>query len=344
MDLNQAKLDKIVEKTVAKKYIHGAVFHVASRDHSIDLISASGNILPDGLYYIASINKLFIAAITLRLVRENRISLSDQIAKYLPAEMMQELLVYQGKDYSGDIIVGQLLSHTSGLPCYLIDKRPEGPKVMEELLQGMDQAWSTEQVVAAVKKMKPKFWPGQKGKASYSDTNFRLMGRILEAVTEEPLDVILINLFHELNLHYTFVLGYNGEKVFVPIYVKENPVRIPRYLASTRHDIISNALDQMVFLKTFIDGYFYPKDKLQALVQWNRIFFPFKYSMGMQQFYIPRILSPFKAVPKMIGHSGSVGSVAFYVPEREIFITGTVNQANSPNIAFQTMIKIINQL
>ncbi|UCF64830.1 MAG: serine hydrolase, partial [bacterium] len=61
----------------------------------------------------------------------------------------------------------------------------------------------------------------------------------------------------------------------------------------------------------------------------------------IQKFSIPRLLSPFHVVPEMIGHCGSTGSVAFYVPERDLYITGTTNQQARPNIAFQTMIKIM---
>lgn len=59
---------------------------------------------------------------------------------------------------------------------------------------------------------------------------------------------------------------------------------------------------------------------------------------------MPRILSPFYPVPDMLGHSGSTGSVAFYVPEMDLYITGSINQQASPNIAFQTMTKITNKL
>ena len=97
----------------------------------------------------------------------------------------------------------------------------------------------------------------------------------------------------------------------------------------------------MKFLKSFFNGYFFPKERLHELEQWNNIFFLFKYGIGIQKFYIARILSPFRPVPEMIGHSGSVGSVAFYVPEMEVYIVGMTNQLAQPNIAFQTMIKIL---
>lgn len=46
----------------------------------------------------------------------------------------------------------------------------------------------------------------------------------------------------------------------------------------------------------------------------------------------------------MIDHCGSTGAVAFYVPDKKIYITGTTNQQAKPNVAFQTMIRIMNQL
>jgi hypothetical protein len=64
----------------------------------------------------------------------------------------------------------------------------------------------------------------------------------------------------------------------------------------------------------------------------------------MQQFSMPRILSPFRPIPDMVGHGGSTGSVAFYVPDIDLYMTGSVNQQARANIAFQTMIKIVNNL
>ena len=89
---------------------------------------------------------------------------------------------------------------------------------------------------------------------------------------------------------------------------------------------------------------FFPKERLGELEKWNSIFFPFKYGVGIQKFKIPRILSLFQSVPEMIGHCGSTGSVAFYVPDMDIYITGTVNQQAKPNVTFQTTIKIIQKL
>jgi hypothetical protein len=85
--LNKSYLDQLLKNVITKKYIYGAVFYVSSDDNSIDLIRASGNIKEDSQYYIASINKLFVSAIILKLYTENKLDLQDKISKYLPEEL-----------------------------------------------------------------------------------------------------------------------------------------------------------------------------------------------------------------------------------------------------------------
>ena len=342
--LNKSALDQLVNNVCQKKFIYGAVFLISSSGHSTDLISASGNIKEDSQYYIASINKLFVSAIVLKLYRENRLDLSDKISKYLPEEIVKGLHIHKDEDYSKDLSILHLISHTSGLPGYLIDKRTDGKRAMAELEAGVDRAWPIDEVVQEVKKMKSHFPPGKDSKAKYIDTNHQILSLIIENIIGEPINIVLKNLFQELNLSRTYVCEDVNDKNFIPIRYKSDVINIPLFLTSTKNDIISTAKDQMAFLKAFFGGYFFPKERMKELEKWNSIFFPFKYGIGIQKFHMPRVLSPFKPVPDMVGHSGSTGSMAFYVPDMDIYITGTVNQQAKPNVAFQTMIRIINKL
>jgi D-alanyl-D-alanine carboxypeptidase len=342
--LSMSILDQLVGNVVKKKYIYGAVFNVSSDNNSIDLITASGNIKEDSKYYIASINKFFISAIILKFFTESKLDLYDKISEYLPDEVIRELHLHKGKDYSNDISIAQLVSQTSGLPCYLTDKQANGKRAMAELEKGIDQPWPIDKVIREVKRMKTHFPPGKGGRAKYIDTNHQILGLIIERITGKPVNIVLKNLFRVLNLTNTYVYEDVDDKNFVPIRYKSEIRHIPLFLTSTQNDIISTAKDQMRFLKAFFCGYFFPKERLNELELWNNIFFPFKYGIGIQKFYMPRVLTPFHPVPYMIGHCGSVGSVAFYVPDMNLYITGTINQQSRPNIAFQTIAKIINKL
>jgi len=342
--LSKSILNQLVSNVITKKNIYGAVFYVLSDDNSIDLISASGNIKEDSQYYIASINKFIVSAIILKLYTENKLDLEDKISKYLPEEVVRGLHLYKGKDYSNSLTISHLMSHTSGLPCYLTDEQANGKTAIKELEAGIDQAWPIDKVIQEAKKMKTHFPPGKEGRAKYSDTNHQILSLIIENITGEPVNIVLKDVLQELNLANTYVLEDANDNDFVPIRYESEEIHIPLFLTSTQNDIISTAKDQMTFLKAFFSGYFFPKERLNELEKWNNIFFPFKYGIGIQRFYMPRILSPFHPVPDMLGHSGSTGSVAFYVPEMDLYITGSINQQASPNIAFQTMIKITNKL
>ncbi|UCD06462.1 MAG: beta-lactamase family protein [candidate division WOR-3 bacterium] len=340
----KSTFNRIVADIVTKKHIYGAIFNVSTEDKRIDLISAAGNIQEDSQYYIASINKIFISAITLRMYRDGQLDLQDKISKYLPGNVVSRLHVYRGKDYSNELTILHLISQTSGLPGYLIDKQADGTKAMKELEAGIDQAWPIEKAIVEVKKMNTHFPPGKPGKAKYIDTNHQILSLAIENITGKPINSVLRDLFEEIKLTRTYACSDVNDKNFVPIRYKSETINIPLFLTSTRNDIISTATDQMTFLKAFFNGQFFPMERFGELYKWNNVFFPFKYGVGIQKFYVPRIFSPFKRVPHMIGHSGSVGSVAFYVPDIAVYITGTVNQQARPNVAFQTMIKILNTL
>jgi CubicO group peptidase (beta-lactamase class C family) len=212
---------------------------------------------------------------------------------------------------------------------------------MTELEAGRDQLWPIDKVIQEIKRMKPHFPPGKTGRVKYGDTNHQILSVIIEHITGEPVEHVLNTLFQELHLTNTYVCDEAHPEKFVPIRYKSEERYLPLFLNSTHNDIVSTARDQMTFLKAFFSGYFFPKERLHELEQWNRIFFPFHYGIGIQKFSMPRIFSLFHPAPEMIGHCGSTGSVAFYVPTRDLYITGTINQQARPNIAFQTMIKIL---
>lgn len=339
-----SRLDGQLRDVVSRRFIQGAVLHVSSPVDDIELIGASGNMDVDSRYYIASVNKLFISALVLRASGEGRLDLQDSISLFLPQDVVGGLHVYRGRDRSSGITIAHLLSLTSGLPCYLADRQADGRRAMEELEAGIDQPWPVEKVVREVKGMRPHFPPGAPGKAYYADTNHQLLGLVLETITGRPVSAVLSDLFAELGMDSTCVFQGPDEGSFVPIRYRAEEVHIPMFLASTRTEIISTARDQMRFLKAFFEGAFFPKGRLEDLERWNRIFFPFRYGVGLQQFHVPRILSPLHPAPDMVGHCGSVGSVAFYVPRHDLFVTGTVNQQARPNVAFQTIIRLLDAL
>lgn len=195
--------------------------------------------------------------------------------------------------------------------------------------------------------MKPAFRPGEKGKALYSDTNYQLLGRIAEVVTGKLFSKLLEeSIFSPLGLSKTYLYQDSQDTRPVSLYYKDHPLHIPLAMTSFGADggIVSTSDELMIFLKAFWGGKFFPVENFSHMKKWNRIFFPLEAGVGLTRFKLPRLFSPFKATPEFIGHSGLSGTVAFYVPEKDVYLTGTVNQISNPGRSFRLMLAIINYL
>ncbi len=338
----QALLDKIVDG----KSFKGAVLHVSYGDGR-SWYGAAGNMSPDAPYFVASVTKLYTTALVYILVENNQINLNDPIYKYVSADIMKGLHTYKAKDYSTKITIGHLLSHTSGIPDYYEQKVKDGASLKSELLANHDQRWSGEQAIALSKQIDPNFPPGEKGRAHYSDTNFQLLGLVIEKVTGLDYGTALKQfIFEPLGLHNTYLYSDSSSTLPTPICFKKAVLSIPKAMASFGPDggIVSTADESMIFLKAFFAAQLFSEMYLKEMQSWNKIFYPLEYGQGIMRFKLARIFSPFKPTPEFIGHSGSSGSFAFYCPDIDAYFSGTLNQISKPGKSFQLMLKAHNIL
>lgn len=342
--LNKEKLQQILTGSVNNTSIFGVVVNLHSPNETF--LGSAGNLKTTTPYFIASSTKLYITAVFLKLHHEQKLDLEECIHRYLPTEIMDKLHVLKGTDNSMNIRIKHLMSQTSGLPDYFED-RVGNERLIDAITKGNDKHWSFEEAVAISKKIEPLFEPGQKNKAHYSDTNYQLLGKILETYFGEPLQTILENeLLIPLGLSNTYIYADPNDKTPAALYFKKDPLQIPKAMSSFKADggIVSTAEETMVFLKAFFNGTFFPSTLLHSCYTWKRVMFPLEYGVGIMRFKLPWFFSPFKRIPEFIGHSGLSGAFMFYVPEKEIYLTGTVNQIHDPGNSFRVMIKLINAI
>jgi D-alanyl-D-alanine carboxypeptidase len=118
-----------------------------------------------------SVGKTFAAATALQLIKEGKIGLDDKIEKYLGSEKWFSRL-----PNAKDITVRQLMNHTSGLVRYEF-KEP----FTKDLTAHPKKVWKPAELVAYVLGEKPPFEAGKGWE--YSDTNYIVLGMIIEKVT-----------------------------------------------------------------------------------------------------------------------------------------------------------------
>jgi D-alanyl-D-alanine carboxypeptidase len=121
-------------------------------------------------FRIASITKTFVATVVLQLVAEGKLSLDDPVERWLPGLLPN----------AGSIEIRELLNHTSGLFDYLDDKG-----FVQAVLAQPGRIWPPRKLVAIATAHPPLFPPGSDW--SYSNTNYILLGLMIEAAVGTPL-------------------------------------------------------------------------------------------------------------------------------------------------------------
>src|SRR3954452_7262678 len=185
-------LERDLDRVVAAG-VPGAVLLVRDGDRTIRLTSGNGNVRPrtpiraGDRFRVGSITKTFVATVVLQLVAEQRLTLEDSVARWLPG------VVPDGER----ITVRHLLNRTSGLFAFGGDHGFVTHASRDPL-----RVWTPREIVAIATAHPPTFAPGAGW--SYSDTNYYVLGLIVEAATGRSLaDELRRRIFLPLRLHAT---------------------------------------------------------------------------------------------------------------------------------------------
>jgi D-alanyl-D-alanine carboxypeptidase len=377
-NMRNRRLQDLVDGVAAKKHIQHAVLVVESMDGSFHWSGAAGQAVPDGApmtadtpFYIASIDKLWVATVVLQLHEEGALSIDDPVTEHLAPALIGGIHRLHGIDFTGHISIRNLLGHTSGLADYLEDAPRRGvnrgTSLVERLFEGDDRDLTFEDMLRVVRDdLRPHFPPqpvqAAKQQVRYSDTNFQLLGMIIEAVAGRPLhEVMAERVFRRLQLQHTWYAGYSEpvEPVAAPamLWVADKPLHRPRLLRSL-NSIYTTPAELIGFLRALVRGELFADPGTLGLMQgrWNRFGFPrdkaalrapgwpIEYALGIKRFRLPRPFTPLAAMPPIIGHTGSTGTWLFYCAELDLFMAGAVNQATAGAVPYRLLPKVLKVL
>lgn len=334
MTLSQ-DLQVLLEAECAKAHTHGLILRVASGDGQVDYKGSAGAATPDTRFPIASITKMFTAALIMQLVDERRINLNQTVQSILTNVDLTGLHFVKGVDHGQALTVRHLLHQTSGLADYYESD------LAYDLKDGKDRSYDLNDVLQMTRALPPQAAP-QSGRSYYSDTNYQLLGAVIEAATGQAHNQALQSRICEpLGLTQTGVL--QGDDMGLPVYHKDKRLNVPQILASMTSDggIISTMDDMLSFLRAFMEGRLFKPESAAKMRQWNRLFFPLQYGHGLMRVKLPRWMTLFRATPELIGHSGASGAFAFYAPEPDIYLIGTFNQTDAPRRPIGFMFRVL---
>jgi D-alanyl-D-alanine carboxypeptidase len=129
----------------------------------------------DDLLLAGSTGKTFFAAVALQLIERGQLDLDAPISKYLGDRVWFARL-----PNARDITVRMLMTHTSGLVRYEMN-----PTFTADLRAQPDKSWTPEEEIAYLLDAEPPFAAGKGW--DYSDTNYIVLGMIMERITGTKL-------------------------------------------------------------------------------------------------------------------------------------------------------------
>ncbi|MDR7301916.1 serine hydrolase domain-containing protein [Haloactinomyces albus] len=164
----QHALDAVVEAGAAGAAVEVRDQHGAWRGTSgVAEIDSNRPILPHSRFRVGSITKTFMATIALQLTGEGKLALDAPVERYLPG-------IIPGDQ---DITVRMIMNHTSGLFNYTTD-----PKFATTFLRNRQRTFAPEELVRIAMQHEPEYDPAP-DEPSYSNTNYVLLGMLIEKVT-----------------------------------------------------------------------------------------------------------------------------------------------------------------
>lgn len=173
--------EAITDETMRDTSLPGMIVGVWAPGRALEWVRAKGiadrknsvPMRPDMRVRIGSVTKTFITTILLQLADEKKLSLDDFVSKYLP-------------DFPNGqrVTLRQLANMTSGIPNYTDDD-----KWIEKWGANTRYCWRPDELLGVVRNKPLIFDPGTAYK--YSNTNAIILGKILEKVTNYPLEFIL---------------------------------------------------------------------------------------------------------------------------------------------------------
>lgn len=208
-------------------------------------------------FRVGSITKSFVASVLGQLAGEGKLGLDDSLERWVPGA------VPNGQA----ITIRQLLGHRSGIYDYLQDERVLAPYLGGDLAH----VWTPDQLIAIANEHPSQFAPGST--LAYSNTNYTLLGKVIQAVTGRPVGVELDQrIFKPLNLRSTlYATGQDIPRPYAHGYFNtgsgplQDVTRVSPTHAGAAGAIVSTAGDLARFYRALLGGRLVPPAQLAAM-------------------------------------------------------------------------------
>lgn len=216
---------------------------------------------------VGSTIKTFTAVTMLKLWEEGKLELDDSISKYLEEDVLQ------GIANAKNATIRQLLDHSSGIYNYIQDT-----KFQTASLNDLIREWKPNELLDYARGRNAYFKSGSD--VRYSNTNYILLGMIIEKVTGLKFyQIFQEKLFDPLNLDFTSFAATDPVpdgiiRGYVDLYSNLNLINATYYSGwdyySADGGLISNTSDLSLFMYQLFNGELLQPSSRSEMMKWLR--------------------------------------------------------------------------
>ncbi|HTA74578.1 MAG TPA: serine hydrolase domain-containing protein [Gemmatimonadaceae bacterium] len=171
-----AQIDSLIRATVTDKHLVGLSVAVAqdgkvvlAKGYGLKTLGSRDSVSAETMFAVGSVTKQFTCSAVLLLAQDGKLTLQDPVAKYFPKLTR-----------AGDITLLDLGNHVSGYrdfyPLDFVDREMQKPATADQIID----EYATRPL---------DFDPGTRW--SYSNTNFLILGRVVEQAGGQPFGAFL---------------------------------------------------------------------------------------------------------------------------------------------------------
>ena len=346
------RIQKHINAQIGKHDITGALVLVDSPAHQLHQTFTAGNITEETQpFHVASVGKTLTAALVGTLIDDGALRLEDKVAEYLEAELLQGLFVVDGADYSGEVTVRQLLSHTSGAADYFEDAARGVPPMREQALTDRDKRWTPRELVAFTRTYQSAVArPGER--FHYSDTGYILLGLLLEKVSGLPFHRLLHEkIFEPLHMDDSYLLFYSKPKKalrpIADVWLEDENIKDDPSLSLdwAGGGIVSTAHDLAVFIRALHQGKVISAQTLAAFSVFDQTYMRgIHYGCGLMEYRFGEWFFTLKKLPNYVGHMGVLGTQMMYDRQSDSVYIASFGSSAAPAVSVKSMIKVLSIL
>ncbi|PKM49145.1 MAG: serine hydrolase [Firmicutes bacterium HGW-Firmicutes-7] len=307
-------------------------------------LSSDRQVEKDSQFHAASVGKTICATVFGMLVDEDKISYDDKISTLLNDDILEGLFVVEGSNYSDQVTIRHLLSHTSGVGDYFEDPVISGKTMMELIIDNPDHLFTPEELIAFTRDhQQPIGKPGQK--FHYSDTGYILLGLILETIEEKPYDAILVDrIFKPLDMEDSYLMFYNDEPAdILGIYINGMDYSNNNALSIdwSGGGVVTTMKDLLAFMMALENGELLSGEVYKQMTDFNESFDKgIYYGMGMMYFDFSELSFMLGSMTDVYGGMGSTGVYMFYDKGKDTYFIANYGSLDFTEKSIEELIKI----